>query len=201
MNPSAADFAAVFSPVVGRMLLAFSAGVLHSAPAAQVMEDGIVTRYPFIPLAIFLFSVYLYALLALGVFVWAASTGRPSAGKMGANNQVREYRLASDSGSATDDESPGQARELAIKAQWHISQPSSLVAALFGGTREEKGGHNVDTDAWGEHGNEKRLAVGLREQTEEDGSNKRLVYGVWEVTQGFKEDKDECLPILTVSRH
>ncbi|KZP19285.1 hypothetical protein FIBSPDRAFT_862935 [Athelia psychrophila] len=111
---------------------------------------------------------------------------------MGAKKRVRGYRLASDSRSATGDESLGQARELAIKAQWHISQPSSLVGALFGGTREEDA-NDVDVDAWGEHANEKRLAVGLHEQTEEDGSNKRLVYGVWEVTQGFKEDKEECL--------
>ncbi|KZP05215.1 hypothetical protein FIBSPDRAFT_360405 [Athelia psychrophila] len=56
MNPSVADFAAAFSPDVARLLLAFSAGVLQSAPAAQIMKDGIVTHYPFIPLAIYLCS-------------------------------------------------------------------------------------------------------------------------------------------------
>lgn len=189
INPSAANFTAIFSPDVARMLLAFSAGVLQSAPATQVTEDGIVTRYQFTPLAIYLFFVYLYALLALRIFVWAASTGRPS-GTVGAKKQVRGYRpVFIDSGNAPGDESPGQAQELAIKAQWHISRPSSLVAALFGGSRKEEGRHDVDIDAWGEQANDKRVTAGLREQTEEDGSNKRMVYGVWEVTKGFKEDK------------
>ncbi|KZP18876.1 hypothetical protein FIBSPDRAFT_863231 [Athelia psychrophila] len=112
---------------------------------------------------------------------------------MGAEKQVGGYRLPSDFGSAPDDESPGQARELVIKAQWHISQPSSLVAALFRGTRdrEEEEEYDVDVEAREEHANEKRLAVGLHEQAEEDGSNKRLVYGVWEVTEGFKEHTEE----------
>ncbi|KZP19246.1 hypothetical protein FIBSPDRAFT_1025387 [Athelia psychrophila] len=189
MNPPAADFAAKFSPVIARLVLALSAGVLQSTPATQVMKDGIVTRYPFIPLAIYLLFVYLYALLALGIFVWAASAAHPSAGPMSANKRARDYKqLASDFGSATGGESPGQTRELAKKAQWHISQPSSLVAALFGGGREEEEGSDID--ACGEHMNEKKLAVGLHEQTEEDGSNQRLVYGVWEV-QGFKEAKEE----------
>ncbi|KZP19254.1 hypothetical protein FIBSPDRAFT_862888, partial [Athelia psychrophila] len=191
MNPSAAEFAATFSPDVARLLLGFSAGVLQSAPATQVMEDGIVTRYPFIPLAIYLLSVYLYALLALGIFVWTASAGRRSAGTTGVKKQVEGYTLTSDVGSAPGGESLGEPQELVIKAQWHISQPSSLVAALFGGTHdhEGQGGHDADVDAWGDHVNEKRIAVGLHEQTEEDGSNKRLVYGVWEV-QGFKEAND-----------
>ncbi|KZP25909.1 hypothetical protein FIBSPDRAFT_1041015 [Athelia psychrophila] len=191
MNPSAADFAADFSPNVARLLLAFSAGVLQSAPAAQVMADGIVTRYPFIPLAIYLFSVYLYAFLALSIFIWVASAGRRSAGTVGTKKQVGGYStLASDSGNTMGDESLGQARELVTKAQWHISQPSSLVAALFGGTREVDGGPDADINASEEYADDKRLAVGLHEQTEEDGSNRRLVYGVWEV-QGFKKTNEE----------
>ncbi|KZP14035.1 hypothetical protein FIBSPDRAFT_1048999 [Athelia psychrophila] len=189
MNPSPANYSATFSPDVAHLLLAFSAGVLQSAPAAQVMTDGIVTRYPFIPLLIYFLFVYLYALLALGIFVWAAFPGRPFAGTTGFKKQVGRNILASDFGSAPGDENPGQAHELGIKARWHISQPSSLVAALFGGTRKEERKHNVDDDVWGEHMDEKRLAVGLHEQTEEDGSNQRLVYGVWEV-QGFKEAKE-----------
>ncbi|KZP14036.1 hypothetical protein FIBSPDRAFT_868626 [Athelia psychrophila] len=101
---------------------------------------------------------------------------------MGAKKQVGGYRLASDSGSAPSDESTELAQELVIKAQWHISQPSSLVAALFGGAREEEEGPDA-----------KRLAIGLHEQpySEEDSSNKRQVYGVWEVTQGATEPRRE----------
>ncbi|KAF7977492.1 hypothetical protein HWV62_3452 [Athelia sp. TMB] len=175
MNPTATEFGSAVSPDIARLLLAFSAGVLQPAPAAEVTTDGVVTRYPFIPLAIYISLVYLYALVALGIFV-SSATGHIFEGTADVSQQNRDSLPFSADRKTV--------KELTRRAQWHISQPSSLVEALFESSLEDEGDEGYALEGIED---KQRIAVGLREQTGEDGSNKRLVFGVWKVTPAFKE--------------
>ncbi|KAF7977473.1 hypothetical protein HWV62_3414 [Athelia sp. TMB] len=189
-NPTAAEFGATVSPNVARLVLSFSAGMLQPASATEVMADGAVTRYPLVPLVIYLVLVYLYALLALGIFVWSSTGyGFGQGASVGQQHRYSKLGPGQDYGEGT------LSKDLTRRAQWHISQPSSLVEALFEAGSEDggsdvEGSGDVDSATLRNRKAEKRIAIGLRTQNDDGRSEKRLIFGMWQVpvTPAFKEE-------------
>lgn len=168
---SSAEFVDQLSADIARLTLAFSTGYLQTVPPLKTTTIGVVTRYPIIPLGIDLLFIYAYSALALFIFIWA-SAARFTGPR---NQQPMNKKLVS---------------KLAYNAQLHISQPSSLVAALFGSkvaqrqTSTYQPGGLVEGDVDELFGNEKsgimRLKIGLRQ----GGDQQAATYGVWKPGPG-----------------
>lgn len=117
------DFAQEMSAEVARLTLAYSAGLVTTTPAMSAASFGVVSRYALIPLAVDLLCVWTYAILAMLIFIWV-STARIThdVGFESWGSPHQETKLL---------HSRASTAELAYNSQLRVSQPLSVVSALF----------------------------------------------------------------------
>lgn len=172
-NP--ADFNREISYNIARLTLAYSAGYFQSSPATVVTKTGVVTEYPLVSLCINVFLIYAYALLAFFIFVWVslARIAKPhelDSGEVKSIGQSTQYA----------------AHNFAYNAQLRLTQPSTLVAALFPSRQGGQGSVGVDglvhRDSHELFGDEAESAIRLRVGLNEEGRTpiqENIAYGVW----------------------